>query len=156
MLKPLTGFLLLLLISVKVNATTPVDTTTKLKHKSQAWFHQQYGKDDTAKAIIDYFFLKRQRLLTPLLISAGITLAIGVTALFTAGPGKSDIAYDVGLILGGAFFFSISFVLFMEYLNYTKRKLIKTLELYQSGKGIPKWLKRMPSWQKFLNVQVNH
>jgi hypothetical protein len=154
MLKPLTILFFLVSILSRLNAASIQDTSLPVKYKSQQWFQTKYGRDDTSKAIIDYFFLKRQRLLTPLLISAGLTLTIGVTALFTAGPGKNDIAYDIGLILGGSFFFSAFFVLLMEYLNYTKRKLIKTLDHYRSGKGIPKRLSKVPSWQKFMKLWV--
>jgi hypothetical protein len=61
MLKPLFLLLLLVFIFFNSNAASIQDTTLRVKHKSQEWFHQQYGKDDTSKAIIDYFFLKRKK-----------------------------------------------------------------------------------------------
>ena len=162
MLKPLSAFLLLLLFCFKVNATTPVDTTTKLKPKSQAWFHQQYGTDKTSKALIDFFFIKRENNLLPMLVLSAATVALSIVAISRASLESSpgDNAYaaliDVFSLVAGALIAVPLTILFIViYTRYSRKRLMRTLSGYQSGKGLPKWLEKTPTWKKFVAVYPN-
>lgn len=154
MYKSLLTVLVGLFIYYDSGAATIQDTAIKLKPKSQAWFHSKYGKDDTSKAIIDYFFLKRSNKKIPLLLSASTTLAIGIAALLREKPANPSIyafANDFGLAMGAIISISLTLIFLLDYFSYSKKQLIKTLMQYQNGSGLPKRLKRSASWKKFIS-----
>lgn len=156
MYKPLLTFLIGLFMLGNTHAATIQDTVVKLKPRSQEWFQAKYGKDDTSKAIIDYFFLKRKKTLTPLLVSSGLSLAFAIASLVdplgdrSAGESDSGPGWSLGM------FFSVPVTVFylFEYIKYSRKQLIRALQQYQSGKGVPNWLQRIPSWKNFLNNYI--
>jgi hypothetical protein len=146
MYKSLLAVLIVLFICRDTHAANLQDTVVKLKSRSQAWFHSRYGKDDTSKAIIDYFFLKRRKTKTPLLVSSGISLSIGIASLLKRRSDLREPDSQIGLSLGAIVSVTIMVFFLSEYIKYSKRELIRALNHYQSGKGIPKWLQGISSW----------
>jgi len=120
--------------SVIVSDSIPAGKLWKIP---QQQFLDQYGRDDTARAIIDFYFTNHSRsckalnlfaplavIATAILVLSASSVAILVTPFFAA---------PVDIIIVGI----------LEKLDkYSRKKLYKELQQYLSGKPISSSLKR--------------
>lgn len=105
---------------------------------SQQQFLAEYGKDDTSKAIITYYFQNHKFLRKSLnFFIPASALTTGIALSGANSPGKAIfifiaiIADDLTLAIVG------------RMTKYSRKKLLKTLNNYFSGKGIKPKLKRL-------------
>ncbi len=113
-------------------------------HLSKTEFTYYYGKDDTAKAIINMFYRKRGMAgidfaLIPFLSSflgSGLVLVGAVEALGEmAGAAATFIAAGLGVYAIGTVIVPVYFI--VQRCIYTRQKLIYTLVGRERRKGIP-------------------
>jgi hypothetical protein len=154
-----------MLVSLKNHAaiiSTPIhfsDTSgplTKPSHLNRTEFMCKYGKDDTSRALIAFFFRKRsvgkKFILYPLvLVFAG---AIGLTIYLTyyvvpAGFGWPFIFLSVQLI---ALTFIFSIIGAMVLIKHSRKKLLSLLNKYNEGRSIPDQIKKNSFFKSQLLV----
>lgn len=123
----------------------------KIYALSQQQVLDNFGKDDTARAVINYFFLRRRKATKGLLPYSLITT--GASILYaTSIVGKS-----AGTVLVvGTVVISVTLIFGMllltdciDLLKFSRRRLFKLLGTYFAGKGIPRRLKRKLYRQKW-------
>lgn len=118
--------------------TTQPKQLYKISHQQ---FLDKYGKDDTSRAVIDYFFSYRRKAPTRIIISsvalgAGIALT-GVAAISTSILGVAFITIPL-MAVSAAFLLSNC----TDLLKFSRKKLLKILDNYFDGKGMPMKLKK--------------
>jgi hypothetical protein len=129
-------------ISTSVRDTIPGN----IKKYSKAQFLSEFGKDETSQKIIRYYFYRNKnarqsQYIFPVLAALSTGYGIAMSSGSSGGGGY-------GVLIGiGAFFFAISFSIisiqaFTNHRKYSPQKLYKQLMDYQSGKPLPKKLKR--------------
>ena len=105
---------------------------------SQQQFLAEYGKDDTSKAIINYYF-KNHKLLRKGLnfFIPASALTSGIALSGTNSPGKAIFIF-IAIIID-----DLTLAIIGRMAKYSRKKLLKTLDNYFSGKGIKPKLKRL-------------
>jgi hypothetical protein len=89
------------------------------------------------------------------LVTGGIAVAAGVTHALAFQPGNRNSQPGIGLVMIEMIAATIAFFFLIDYINYNKKKLRKTLGEYHSGKRLPDWLQKISSWKKFLAAYTN-
>ena len=130
----------------KIKASSlPTDSTqaNKLWKISQQQFLGKYGKDDTSKAIINYYFrnfiMARKALNVFLPVAAA---ASGIAIFKKSGSGGFVIVYIVAMVD----IFTLSILGRMN--QYSRKQLLKSLNKYFSGSGVSKKIKKWIKHQK--------
>lgn len=103
----------------------------------------QYGRDDTSKALIHYFFDKRSKasrmIYVPLIIDGLAGIVLGIAGAFTT----VSMAYPLALLVFilAATTVTILIVGAVYLLKYSRKKLFRLINRYQTGGSIPKKIK---------------
>jgi hypothetical protein len=145
-------FLVFSLPFSKLNATiisNPIliSDTTKPSSKpyklSEKEFMIQYGKDDTSRALIHYFFDKRTKasrmFYVPLIIDALAVIVVAISGAFAT----VSMSYPLALLF---FILSVTtvtlFIIGAVYLlKYPRKKLFQLISRYNMGGSVPKKIK---------------
>lgn len=117
------------------------DTTQRKKpYKiSQKEFLCRYGKDDTARAIINHYFKQRKYASRGLVFNSSIAAVSGVLLLIIGG---NIIGFFIALVAIAALWgtiISIALVIYM-WLHFSRKRLWDDLNKYLSGGGVSKKL----------------
>jgi hypothetical protein len=137
-----------------ISLDTSIDQSNH-KHSKQ-YFLENYDKDDSTKALINYFFKKRKTAFYQTVIPV---VAGGLTILLVKALNRNN--YPVsgkssgygGLVLGGALVYVIlhsSAQLIggqITWLVFSRHKLLKILVDYKSGKPLPKKITRKKAFK---------
>lgn len=140
----------------KNSSDTSVDQSSY--KKSKPYFLEHYGKDDSTKALINYFFVKRKtafyQTVIPIVVGGGLIILLArALNRNNLPPSKDDYA---GILLGGA---AVSVGLQsagqiidgqIKWLVFNRRRLLKTLVDYNTGKPLPKRITRRKQFRKQL------
>ncbi len=139
-----------------ISLDTSIDQSN-YKH-SQKYFLENYGKDDTSKALINYYFAKREKALIETVIPAitgGIaTLIVAKVNTDNNSPSSKDSGY-AGLVIVPAFIiilYSAGTLIDgqIKWLVFSRSKLFKLLNDYNSGKPLPKKITRRKAFKHEL------
>jgi hypothetical protein len=142
--------------SVNTFATVPqTDTVYKSKlHKiSKKEFLDQYGYDDSTRALIRYFFKDRSKSKKSLIIFGGVTLLAAIVAL-NDGPGNTlligvYIACILLVLLGSIIvLFNIYFLV-----SNSRKKLYRILQAYQNNTPLPKKIVQQSLFKEYLKTE---
>ncbi len=127
---------------------------TSVHHKpwkiSQQQFLDQYGKDDTSRAVINYFFQQHKIFHKAFISEAIITTGLTGLDIFALVRSEGTAGVLVFAIFGSfalLFFYSISLRHANYLMVYSRKNLLKTLRQYFSGQGFSKKLKEN-IWKK--------
>jgi hypothetical protein len=123
---------------------------------SEHQFLDKYGKGDSSRALIRYFFQRRRDFRKTTSVSSYITGSSGILfGLSVANARQSSgwRGFALGLLLfllTSAFVLTTMFFAAKWLLVMTRRRLFKLTEKYNAGKGIPKRFAGKPLFKKFL------
>ncbi len=127
-------------------AVVPIDSipATKPWKLSQQQFLDQYGKDDTSRAIINYYFEQqlnkgRKNFLVNTLITV---VSISVFAIITTNGAAGAVIIGAPFILGGVIFCMLAFSNAINMIYFSRKKLFKVLKKYFETKRIPDSLRK--------------
>jgi len=139
---------LVFFISNKVSAAAviPIDSIPANKpwKLSQQQFLLQYGKDDTSRAIINYYFEQQHNkgqkkvLVNTLITAAGIT----VFAIITSNGTAEAIIVGAPFITAGLIFGIFAFRNAINIICFSRKKLYRVLINYFATKKIPDSLRK--------------
>lgn len=119
----------------------PVDSAGKPLKESVLL--KKYGKDDTAAALIRYWFGKRYLFMA---LSGGIFFASAGAGIvvaragthYSSGVGNAGGFYYMAMVMAAALGGILALFLVIPLLTHSRKKLIRLLESYTSGKLLPK------------------
>jgi len=139
------GFVLLCSNDLPASAAHSDTLSPKKPYKiSQQEFLDKYGKDDTARMVIDYFFQQHKKAakwVIPYLMLTATGSIIYATAILGASLGV--IIFLGTFVLLGTF---VAGLLFLDscisLLKFPRKRLHRLLDNYYTGKGIPRRLKK--------------
>jgi hypothetical protein len=146
------GFVLLLSNNLPAAVLCSDTLTPKKPYKlSRQQFLDKYGKDDTARMVITYFFQQHKRAakwVIPYLMLTAAGSVIYATAIVTGSLGV--IIFLGTFVLLGTF---IAGLLFLDscigLLKFPRKRLFRLLNNYYAGNGIPRRLKNNIYYQKW-------
>ncbi|RYY05765.1 MAG: hypothetical protein EOP43_08155 [Sphingobacteriaceae bacterium] len=140
-----------------IGLDTSIDQS-KYKH-AQKYFLENYGKDDSTKALINYYFAKRETALIRTVVPA-ITGGLATFLVVKTNPnnyspsGKSSgyaglifvpafivLVYSAGTLIDGQH----------KWFKFSRHKLLQTLIDYKSGKPLPQKTTRRKAFKYELN-----
>ncbi len=149
-------YCLLFLLSLFLNFTNTsaaikisyVDTSiNKLSYKqSKQYFLEKYGRDDSTRALINYFFKKRKdgiyETFVPLAVGVGSALLLNnikVGAMLILVP------ITIALVLYACPIYIIDGQ--VKWISFSRKKLLGYLIAYNSGKSLPAKIKRRKAFK---------
>jgi hypothetical protein len=160
----LTAFLFFIKTSFASHLAQPVlsDTTKPEKEYklNRDQFLEKYGKDDSSRALINYYFSRRT--------SAKILFFINVWQipfwpfpfsynLKTAESNSSTIGQSLGAFIISLIFLCLLFASFglatagsAEWLKHSRKRLLKQLNNYFNGRPMPRAIIRSRLFRRFL------
>ena len=151
--------------SGSVASTIKFYDTTVAPNKEE--FLHEYGRDDSSRALIQFYFAKRNKgkkmLVIPASISLGLETLIAVAAISASNsksPSTSNQPNRDAPPIGFFMFFIlcpiVPFLIMggrMLY-KYSPKKLLAQLDNYYAGKAIPKWISKSRLFKKFLQYDT--
>jgi hypothetical protein len=107
------------------------------------YFLNTYGKDDSSRALIKFFFKRRHYGKKETFVWAGIGIVstiLFITVIQNGDGGINSGSFLLGLILGASIYGGIAGVIEGSFiwLKYSRKKLLKFLIDYNAGRGLPK------------------
>lgn len=121
--------------------STPVNKPWKI---SREQFLVQYGKDDTAKAVINYYFEQQhnkgqKKIWVNTLISA---TCIAVFAIIAANGPVGSVIVGAPFITAGFIFLAFAFHNALNMIYFSRKRLYRVLKMYFAGEKIPDSLRK--------------
>jgi hypothetical protein len=136
---------------------TQCDTSGQSKNswkKSESEFLNIYGKDDSSRALIRFFFdrrkLARRLMIIPVAIDLTLALTLGIYGLTSMGLYLNYLWGSAVLFLAFA-----SITLFIvaagTWMRYSRKRLYHILTQYESGVPLPqKWARKNRFFKRFM------
>ena len=161
---PIRNISLLLCLSLmqQASSTTPVSNDTNTPPKAHRLTKQKflyhYGTNDTARALIHYYFQHRKLTGVAALLAGVAASATGYAFHRSNTTPRTPNAPDVGGGFYGAIFLAllglaaalVFFITGAGYLRFSRRSLLKQLQEFKRTKHVPEALLRNAAFQKFL------
>lgn len=134
-------------------------------HVSKPWklteqqFLDQYGKDDSSRALIRFYFERRKTSRKASFWFSGGAAVFGLTtqAVVTGnngGRGDDNLGGGLLFLFAGLFLFAIvAVVAIVKWISRTKKYLFKLVNRYNGNKGVPKRIATHELFQKFLKEE---
>ncbi len=134
-------------ISSNIYSASPCSDTIperKVYKISQQQFLERYGTDDTTRAIINYYFLRYKKATKRLIPYSLIIIGSGILYATSVVNGAAGVVLVWGSITIGAMLIFGTLLLSScaDLLKFSRKKLLKILDNYSSGRGIPSNLKK--------------
>ncbi|MES1198247.1 MAG: hypothetical protein ABUL41_03120 [Chitinophagaceae bacterium] len=146
-IKALSLFAFVCFVTNKVSASITIPdsiSTSKPWKISHQQFLDQYGSDDTSKAIINYYFRKHDKAQKNLFVNTLITS--GAIILYVTEIATSSVSTGItfgSLVVGSALLFgTFALMNVINLIYFSRKKLYKELKNYFGDKKIPSSLKR--------------
>lgn len=144
-----------------ISAVPNIDSLKKPWHINQEQFIEKYGKDDSSRALIRYYFQRRKAFKKAGLISASIAGVSGILFQLlimdsTVGSALGSLALGIPLMLLLWGFGIATLFLIVKWLKMSRRYLFKLIKKYNAGKGIPKRMTSQLLFQKFLEEEKHN
>ena len=145
-MKILAVFSCICFVTAHLHAAAPyIDSIPAKRHKiSHQQFLDKYGQDDTARAVIDYFFHEHKKA-TRGIIPYTLITAGGITLYATAiAGGNAGTVIIIGTIIILITVICATFLLgsLVDLVKFSRKRLLKILDNYFSGNGIRRRLKK--------------
>lgn len=128
----------------------------KLNNKElKSFFLENYGNNDTSRAVIEFYFLKRKELKKGIILGGSIGL-LTTYPLLSYTPPKTGYPDDYSSVIIGAVSIVAAYSALTSIYSgiiihkYNGEHLLKTLELYKANSVLPKWILRNPNFKRFL------
>jgi hypothetical protein len=111
---------------------------------SQQQFLDQYGRDDTSRAVINYYFEQHQHKgRKNLLVNTLITVvSISAFAIITTNCAAGAVIVGAPFFIAGFIFGIFVFRNVMNMIYFSRKKLFKVLKKYFETKRIPESLRK--------------
>ena len=129
-------------------------------HKlNQQQFLDRYGTDDSARALIRYYYPKRKAAVRSILQSAGLLIISGILSaiIFSTSTGIESGygALFILLILLSSAYAGAAFILINTaiLLVYSRKRLYRLLRDYTKGKKLPRRIIRKKSFIRLLKQE---
>ncbi|HEV3250859.1 MAG TPA: hypothetical protein VGZ71_07900 [Puia sp.] len=135
------------------------DTTIQKKQykHNKMEFLQYYGKDDSSRALILYYFAKREKsmkfIYVPWGIGIGVGVIIGVVSLFKEISLSIPLALFLYLLVEAIVILSLTGVI--QLIMFSRKLILRRLNNYFTGKSIPKRIKRSHLFIQFLSGKMS-
>lgn len=132
---------------------------TKEYQQSKQYFLDKYGKDDSSRALIEFFFKRRHSGKLQTFIWTGVGAASGIffdTVVENgSGPFIGGYGFFIGLLIACLIWTAIGGVLagIFVWIKYSRRRLLVLLNKYNNGKGMPKNIITKQKYIKELQLQ---
>lgn len=131
----------------------------KLNNRAlKTFFLDNYGTNDTSRAVIEFYFLRKKELKTGIIVGGAIGL---LSSYVLIGYKPPKVAYPddySGAVLGliaivgtGSALAAIGNGIIIR--KYNSEHLLNILNTYQKDAVIPKWILRNPKFRRFLPRQ---
>ena len=138
------------------NADSAINPISNHK-KTKQYYLDYYGKDDSTRALIEYFFNKKHNSINSIIIWGITGIASTLLLLYLTNGG-----YNLGII--GfllyvdliAIFYGVAIGLLIslyKLCRFNRKRLFKLLNNYNNGKGLPKNIKRNKTFINELEIQ---
>jgi hypothetical protein len=157
----LISFLLMLKFAAASNLVSSPLRDSSIRHKehklNEKEFLEKYGRDDSSRALISFYFLKRSKGITRFSIAAPSTVLPGIALVPVANKAEGDkgnmhdasAAGGLTILLCGAIaFLSLATAV---WVRYSRKKLLRVLTDYSIGKHIPKGIAKNMVFKGFLH-----
>lgn len=165
MLIKITSLLLSVLLMQQAFATTPSYKDTVVQPRNyrltEQQFLEQYGANDTSRALIQYYFEQRKRATIATLVSGIIGGGTGIA--FDNGIRKPRVANAPDV--GGGFYGQIFLVILItaagtvflveafNWLRFSRKRLLKLIQKQRAGKSLPPLLFQNSAFRKYLDYR---
>ena len=116
--------------------------------QSKQFFLDKYGKDDTTKALINYFFKQRKDAFYETVVPV---VAAGSSAIILAILFNSNNSTDLGIV-GLSVGLSLATIMYssggilidgqIRWLRFSRKRLLRFITSYNSGKHLPRKITR--------------
>jgi hypothetical protein len=151
--------------AASTNSISPGDSIIKKAYKiNREEFLEKYGCDDSSRALINFYFKKRNHQKGNFLAGAGALLIAGIAfgSVNNLMNDDKNYNYDNGLPNAQTTFLAIAIIVmaFMGlpliisggtlWIIYSRKKLLKLLDRYNNGKSIPRGISRNKMFRGFL------
>jgi hypothetical protein len=131
----------------------------KIAYKlSQKDFLENYGKDDSSRALINFYFTKRNRAITLTWIGGGgsVIADIALNSFLNSSSistlGDLIVGYLL-LNLAATAAFTLLVIGIVRWLVLSRRKLLSILRNYNLSKGIPRNILKSRGFKKKLSLE---
>jgi len=121
-------------------------------------FLENYGKDDTSRALINFYFIKRNRAITLTFIGGGgsVIANIALNSFLNSNSVASlgDLIVGYGLLnLSVAVAFTLLVIGMVRWLVFSRRKLLSILRNYNLSKGVSRNILKSRSFKRQLSLE---
>jgi hypothetical protein len=124
-------------------------------------FLDKYGRDDSSRAFINFYFKKRSKWKQSLLINAGLIILFSIAidaALNSVATATLSAAFgEVVLALYLTLFVDVSCIIIIVdgilLLTHSRKKLLQILNDYADGKPLPPNITRKRLFKKYLRLE---
>jgi hypothetical protein len=131
--------------------------------RSEADFYSLYGRDDSTRALINYFFAKRKKYTRKVVVNGALSAASITATSITAGNINQRTGEPAALAGVFLIIFAVPIILIFtvslfgnirnRFFYFSKRRLLRTLEGHQLGKGMPKRITNDNLYLKFVDAE---
>ena len=123
-------------ILVKIDTATP----QKPYKMDKKYFMEYLGKDDSSRAVIRFFFHRRQwakeYIIIPMAIAGTTALAFGIYEWISYGA-QINFLWVIPITFIARAALTLGIIGTIHILRYSRKRLYKILERYNSGQGMP-------------------
>lgn len=140
------AFIFFITDKVAASAVVPTDSTPVNKpwKISKEQFLLRYGKDDTSRAVINYYFEHQHnkgqiKIWVNTLISA---TGIAVFAIIAVNGPVGSVIVGAPFITAGFIFLAFAFHNALNMIYFSRKRLYRVLKKYLAGKKIPDSLRK--------------
>ena len=143
---------------ISTNGERAIVTDSIPYHISKQQFLSEYGKDDTAKAVINYFFKQHKKAKKGIIPYSLISAAGTILYATTIAGGNAGTVIILGTIVIVVTAVSGALLLgsLIDLVKFSRKRLFKILDNYFSGKGIPRRLKKNLYSDKDISKRADH
>lgn len=123
-------------------------------------FLDQYGKDDSSRALIRYYFERKRKTRKSTsnlaIITGGFAIISGGVFISTRNSASDNLAVPFVAFLATSISALLTLLFGVALISMNRRYLFKLLQKYHSGKGIPRKITEWPLFEKLLETEKHH
>jgi hypothetical protein len=146
------------------NPADSVEPVIKEHKLSREQFLEKYGRDDSTRALINFYFAVRKKSTKMIWVSlvslAVLSIIIGVIATTYADPKYPGTYDDLGAAVAIVFFSTgiyaaavFAMIGTIRTLMYSRKKLLRILKNYYDGYSLPPRITKSKGFLKFMKAE---
>jgi len=146
-----------------VNVGDTLEQPVKEHKLTREQFLEKYGRDDSSRAFINFYFTKRKKSEKMILISLATLIVLSIFAAVVFSnysdryPDRVDDYGAVSLIIffGGGIYAASAFLItgIVRLMIYSRKKLLNLLKDYHAGHSFPSRITRSRAFAKWMEVE---